>query len=50
MLDIRHPELRPYAFEGNFGLEREALRVLAFEAEKVYHPEKRYAWMEACHV
>ena len=27
MLDIRHPELRPYAFEGNFGLEREALRV-----------------------
>ena len=21
MLDIRHPELRPYAFEGNFGLE-----------------------------
>ena len=27
MLDVRHPELRPYAFEGNFGLEREALRV-----------------------
>ena len=27
MLDIRHPELRPYAFDGNFGLEREALRV-----------------------
>ena len=27
MLDIRHPELRPYALEGNFGLEREALRV-----------------------
>jgi len=29
MLDIRHPELRPYALEGNFGLEREALRVTA---------------------
>ena len=27
MLDTRHPELRPYALEGNFGLEREALRV-----------------------
>ncbi|MBO7654171.1 MAG: hypothetical protein J6U40_04550 [Kiritimatiellae bacterium] len=27
MLDIRHPSLRPYAAEGNFGLEREALRV-----------------------
>ena len=27
MLDVRHPELRPYALEGNFGLEREALRV-----------------------
>ena len=27
MLDIRHPELRLYAFEGNFGIEREALRV-----------------------
>ena len=27
MLDVRHPELRPHAFEGNFGLEREALRV-----------------------
>ncbi len=27
MLDIRHPVLRPYALEGNFGLEREALRV-----------------------
>ena len=27
MLDIRHPMLRPYALEGNFGLEREALRV-----------------------
>ena len=29
MLDTRHPELRPYALEGNFGLEREALRVTA---------------------
>ena len=28
----------------------EARAILAFEAEKVYHPEKRYAWMEACHV
>ena len=27
MLDVRHPELRPHALEGNFGLEREALRV-----------------------
>ena len=27
MLDIRHPKLRPYALAGNFGLEREALRV-----------------------
>ena len=27
MLDIRNPEIRPYAFDGNFGLEREALRV-----------------------
>ena len=28
----------------------EAREILAFEAEKVYHPERRYAWMEACHV
>jgi glutamate--cysteine ligase len=27
VFDIRLPELRPYAFEGNFGLERESLRV-----------------------
>lgn len=27
MLDVRLPNLRPYAFEGNFGLEREALRM-----------------------
>ena len=27
MLDVRLPELRPFAFDGNFGLEREALRV-----------------------
>ena len=27
MLDVREHRLRPYAFEGNFGLEREALRV-----------------------
>ena len=27
MLDVRHPELRPHTLEGNFGLEREALRV-----------------------
>ena len=31
MLDIRHPELRLYAFEGDFGLEREALRVTRTE-------------------
>ena len=29
MLDVRLPELRPFAFDGNFGLEREALRVTA---------------------
>ena len=29
MLDIREPRLRPLAFDGNFGLEREALRVTA---------------------
>ena len=29
MLDVRKPRLRPYAPEGNFGLEREALRVTA---------------------
>ena len=29
MLDVREPRLRPYALEGNFGLEREALRVTA---------------------
>ena len=29
MLDVRHPRLRPFALEGNFGLEREALRVTA---------------------
>jgi len=28
----------------------EARAILAFEAEKVYHPERRYAWMEASHV
>ena len=27
MIDVRLPELRAHAFEGNFGLEREALRV-----------------------
>ena len=29
MLDVRNPKLRPLAFDGNFGLEREALRVTA---------------------
>ena len=29
MLDVRKPRLRPYALEGNFGLERESLRVTA---------------------
>ncbi|MGN0854889.1 MAG: hypothetical protein ACI4R9_05140 [Kiritimatiellia bacterium] len=29
MLDIRDPTIRPYALEGSFGLEREALRVTA---------------------
>ena len=27
MLDVRESRLRPFALEGNFGLEREALRV-----------------------
>ena len=27
MLDVRDAKLRPLAFDGNFGLEREALRV-----------------------
>lgn len=29
MLDVRYPTIRPFATEGNFGLEREALRVTA---------------------
>ncbi len=29
MLDVREPRLRPFALEGNFGLERESLRVTA---------------------
>ena len=37
-------------FSGSVGWPSQVQRVLAFEAEKVYHPEKRYAWMEACHV
>ena len=28
----------------------EAREILAFEAEKVYHPDNRYAWKDACHV
>ena len=27
MVDVRKPAIRPFALEGNFGLEREALRV-----------------------
>ena len=27
MLDLMNPAIRPFALEGNFGLEREALRV-----------------------
>lgn len=37
-------------FSGSVGWPSQVRRVLAFEAEKVYHPEKRYARMEACHV
>ena len=37
-------------FSGSAGWPSQVRRVLAFEAEKVYHPEKRYARMEACHV
>ena len=37
-------------FSGSAGWPSHVQRVLAFEAEKVYYPEKRYAWMEACHV
>ena len=29
MVDVRKPAIRPFALEGNFGLEREALRVTA---------------------
>ena len=29
MLDVRKPAIRPFALEGKFGLEREALRVTA---------------------
>ena len=37
-------------FVGSAGWPPSVQRVLAFEAEKVYHPGNRYAWMEACHV
>ncbi|MBP5285520.1 MAG: hypothetical protein ILO34_05360 [Kiritimatiellae bacterium] len=37
-------------FAPSAGWPAEVQRILAFEAEKVYSPEKRYAWMEACHV
>ena len=37
-------------FSSSAGWPSQVRRILAFEAEKVYHPEKRYAWMEACHV
>ena len=37
-------------FSDSAGWPSQVRRVLAFEAEKVYHPEKRYARMEACHV
>ena len=37
-------------FAASAGWPSSVQRVLAFEAEKVYYPEKRYAWMEACHV
>ena len=37
-------------FSGSAGWPSKVRRVLAFEAEKVYHPEKRYSRMEVCHV
>ena len=37
-------------FSGSAGWPPQVRRVLAFEAEKVYHPERRYARTEACHV
>ena len=37
-------------FASSAGWPPSVRRVLAFEAEKVYHPCNRYAWMEACHV
>ena len=37
-------------FSGSVGWPPQVRRVLAFEAEKVYQPERRYARMEACHV
>ena len=37
-------------FAVSAGLPPSVQRILAFEAEKVYSPEKRYARMEICHV
>ena len=37
-------------FAGSAGWPVAVQRILAFEAEKVYSPGKRYARMEACHV
>lgn len=37
-------------FVASAGWPLSVQRILAFEAEKVYHPEKRYARMETCHV
>ena len=37
-------------FAGSAGWSVAVQRILAFEAEKIYSPGKRYARMEACHV
>ena len=37
-------------FAGSAGWPVAVQRILAFEAEKIYSPGKRYARMEACHV
>ena len=45
MIDVSLPALRAYAFEGNFGLEREALRVCEAENAGVrwFSPEEALA-------
>ena len=37
-------------FAASAGWPASIRRILAYQAEKVYSPERRYARMEACHV